>query len=174
MHHSTASHMLNTLTISEARSRLARREISSKELMESCLKRIEQVDSRVKAFLSVDTEDALAQARKADEQLGNGARPEEFPLLGIPVSVKDVMAVKGAPLNCGSKILGKYRSPFDAGAIEKLRAAGAIIFGRLNMDEFAMGSSTENSGFFNTHNPWHLEFTPGGSSGGPAAAIVAD
>jgi aspartyl-tRNA(Asn)/glutamyl-tRNA(Gln) amidotransferase subunit A len=142
--------------------------------MEACLGRIKQVDDRVKAFLSVDGEEALAQADEADRKIAAGAKHAEFPLLGVPLSVKDVLAVKGAPLNCGSKILGQYRSPFDATVVEKLRNAGAIVFGRLNMDEFAMGSSNENSGFWNTHNPWNLDYTPGGSSGGPAAAVAAD
>jgi aspartyl-tRNA(Asn)/glutamyl-tRNA(Gln) amidotransferase subunit A len=95
-------------------------------------------------------------------------------LLGVPIAIKDVIAVKGQPLNCGSAILGKFVSPYDATVIQKLRAAGAIVFGRLNMDEFAMGSSTENSAFKVTRNPWDLSRTPGGSSGGSAAAVVAN
>src|SRR5205814_1318040 len=96
------------------------------------------------------------------------------PLLGVPIAIKDVLAVKGHSLNCCSKILGEFVSPYDATVIEKLRAAGAVVFGRLNMDEFAMGSSTENSAFGTTRNPWDLERIPGGSSGGSAAAVAAN
>ena len=103
-----------------------------------------------------------------------GQTHAQRPLLGVPVGVKDVIAVKGQPLNCGSKILGNFVSPYDATVIEKLKAAGAVVFGRLNMDEFAMGSSTENSAFQITRNPWDTSRIPGGSSGGSAAAVVAD
>src|SRR5205823_6507779 len=118
--------------------------------------------------------DALAQADAADKALRDGATFGERPLLGVPIAIKDVIAVKGQPLNCGSKILGKFISPYDATAIEKLKAAGAVVFGRLNMDEFAMGSSTENSAFHVTRNPWDTSRIPGGSSGGSAAAVAAD
>ncbi|MBC8003141.1 MAG: Asp-tRNA(Asn)/Glu-tRNA(Gln) amidotransferase subunit GatA [Opitutaceae bacterium] len=162
--------MLNQLTISEARDRLTRREVSARELMQSCLDQIQRVDGQVKAFISHDAEDALAQADQADLRIRAG---QGGPLAGIPVAVKDVLSVKGHPLNCGSKILGNYISPYDATVIERLRAAGAIVFGRLNMDEFAMGSSTENSAFHTTRNPWDIARIPGGSSGGSAAAVAA-
>ena len=162
--------MLNQLTISEARVRLTRREISARELTQSCLDQIQRVDGEIKAFISHDAADALAQADRADQQIGSGLGG---PLSGIPIAVKDVLSVKGHPLNCGSKILGNYVSPYDATVIEKLRAAGAIVFGRLNMDEFAMGSSTENSAFQTTRNPWDTTRIPGGSSGGSAAAVAA-
>lgn len=164
--------MLNTLTISELRQKLARREISARELTTGCLERVRAVDERIHAFLSWDEQDALAQADAADKLLAsNGAGK---PLLGIPVGMKDVIAAKGHPLGCGSKILGNFISPYDATVTEKLRAAGAIVFGRLNMDEFAMGSSTENSAFVTTRNPWDTSRIPGGSSGGSAAAVAAD
>jgi aspartyl-tRNA(Asn)/glutamyl-tRNA(Gln) amidotransferase subunit A len=166
--------MLNQLTISELTAKLATRDASAREATQACLDQIKRVDGRIHAFLSLDAADALAQADAADQALAAGATHEERPLLGVPVAIKDVLAVKGQPLNCSSKILGKFVSPYDATAIEKLRAAGAIVFGRLNMDEFAMGSSTENSAFGVTHNPWDTERIPGGSSGGSAASVAAD
>jgi len=166
--------MLNQLTISELAASLARREVSAREVMQSCLDRIARVDGKLHAFISHNDADALAQAEAADRLLAQGNRDASRPLLGVPVAVKDVIAVKNQPLNCGSKILGRFVSPFDASVIEKLKAAGAIVFGRLNMDEFAMGSSTENSAFGVTRNPWDLERIPGGSSGGSAAAVTAD
>ena len=166
--------MLNQLTISELTARLARREVSSREVVQACLDQIKRVDKQIHAFLSHDDTDALAQADAADKLLADSAKAAGKPLLGVPIAVKDVLAVKGQPLNCGSKILGNFVSPYDATAIEKLKAAGAIIFGRLNMDEFAMGSSTENSAFGVTRNPWDTARIPGGSSGGSAAAVAAD
>jgi len=166
--------MLNQLTISELAAKLAGREVSAREAMQSCLDQIARVDGKIHAFISHDAADALAQADAADKLLAQNGHATSCPLLGVPVAVKDVLAVKNQPLNCGSKILGKFISPYDATVIEKLKAAGAIIFGRLNMDEFAMGSSTENSAFGITRNPWDAERIPGGSSGGSAAAVAAD
>lgn len=166
--------MLNQLTICELATRLARRETTARAATRACLDQIEKLDSRVGAFLSLDSADALAQAEAADRALASGITHAQQPLLGIPIAIKDVIAVKGQPLNCASKILDHFIAPYDAAVIEKLRAAGAVVFGRLNMDEFAMGSSTENSGFQVTRNPWDLERIPGGSSGGSAAAVVAD
>jgi len=166
--------MLNQLTISELTAKIAKREVSAREAMQSCLDRIARVDGEIHSFISYDADDALAQADAVDKLIASGTTPADKPLLGVPIGIKDVLAVKNHPLNCGSKILGKFISPYDATVIEKLKAAGAIIFGRLNMDEFAMGSSTENSAFGLTRNPWDTSRIPGGSSGGSAAAVAAD
>ena len=166
--------MLNQLTISELVAKLKRREVSARAATQACLDRIQRVDGQIKAFISYDAADALAQADAADRALASGQVHDDQPLLGVPVGVKDVIAVKGQPLNCGSKILGNFVSPYDATVTEKLKAAGAVVFGRINMDEFAMGSSTENSAFQITTNPWDTSRIPGGSSGGSAAAVAAD
>lgn len=165
--------MLNQLTISQLTEKVARREVSAREVTQACLNRVAKVDETVHAFISYDAADALAQADAIDKEIAGGNNTHR-PLLGIPIGIKDVLAVKNHPLNCGSKILGNFVSPYDATVIEKMKAAGAIIFGRLNMDEFAMGSSTENSAFGLTRNPWDTTRIPGGSSGGSAAAVAAE
>ena len=163
--------MVHSLTINHLIEKLRGGELTSRQIMEACLNRIDSVDGKLNAFISYDVEDALAQADIADKARSEG---QEGPLLGVPVAIKDVIAVRNHPLNCASKILGNYQSPYDATVIKKLREAGAIIFGRVNMDEFAMGSSTENSAFGPSRNPWDIDYTPGGSSGGSAVAVSAD
>ena len=165
--------MLRRLSITDLTARLARREVSAREALDACLEQVDRVDPRVKAFLSIDRDDARAQADAADRELAAGGVPEGRPLLGVPVALKDVLAHRGQPLQCSSRILGDFVSPYDATVVERLRAAGAVVFGRLNMDEFAMGSSTENSAFGTTLNPWDTTRVPGGSSGGCAAAVAA-
>jgi aspartyl-tRNA(Asn)/glutamyl-tRNA(Gln) amidotransferase subunit A len=165
--------MLNQLTISQLAVLLDRREVSAREILDTCLKQIQRIDGRLHAFMSFDAADATAQAEAADQALAAGTTHRQKPLLGIPVGIKDVIAVRDQPLNCGSKILGSFVSPYSATVVEKLKEAGAVVFGRLNMDEFAMGSSTENSAFGVTHNPWDPTRIPGGSSGGSAAAVIA-
>ena len=145
--------------------------VSSVEIVQAFIGRVEAVDDRVKAFNSYDAEDALAQAQASDERRAKGETLGE--LDGIPVGLKDNLAVKDQPLTCSSKILESFISPYDGTCIQKLKANGAVLWGRLNMDEFAMGSSTENSGTHTTSNPWDLERIPGGSSGGSAAAVAA-
>ncbi len=166
--------MLHQLTISELKARLRGREASARETMLACLDQIDRVDGKIHAFLSHDREDALRQADAADALARDPRSFATHPLLGVPVAIKDVLAVRHQPLTCASRILEGFISPYDATVIEKLRAAGAIVFGRLNMDEFAMGSSTENSAWGATRNPWDISRIPGGSSGGSAAAVAAD
>jgi len=158
-------------TITELSAALASGKVTSVEITQAVIDRTAAVDGQVKAFLSYDAEDALAQAKASDERRAAGQALG--PLDGIPVGIKDTLAVKDQPLRCASKMLENYVSPFDATCIAKLREAGAVIWGRLNMDEFAMGSSTENSAYATTANPWNLETIPGGSSGGSAAALAA-
>ncbi|MCH8863865.1 MAG: Asp-tRNA(Asn)/Glu-tRNA(Gln) amidotransferase subunit GatA, partial [Chloroflexi bacterium] len=161
---------LNYLTIHEAHGLLKSRQLSSVELTKACLERISQVDAQVRAFITVTEEPALQQARQADERNAAG---DNNPLSGIPVLVKDVICTRGVRTTCGSKILENFVPPYNATVIEKLNDCGAVIIGKANMDEFAMGSSTENSAFFTTQNPWDAGRVPGGSSGGSAAAVAA-
>jgi len=163
---------LHELTIHELGARLKQREISSVELTESVFARIAATDERVGSYVTLCRENALEEARRADAQLkaGDGASP----LLGIPIALKDIFLTKNIRTTCCSKILGNFVPPYDGTAVAKLKNAGAVLVGKTNMDEFAMGSSTENSAFAVTRNPWNLERVPGGSSGGSAAAVAAD
>jgi aspartyl-tRNA(Asn)/glutamyl-tRNA(Gln) amidotransferase subunit A len=162
---------LYELTIHEALDLLRRREISATELTQAVLERIVDVDNGIKAYITILPETALEEARQADELRAAGA---DGALLGIPLAIKDVICLAGAPTTCGSRILESFIPPYDATVVTRLRQAGAVFLGKTNTDEFAMGSSTENSSFFTTHNPWDLTRVPGGSSGGSAAAISAD
>jgi aspartyl-tRNA(Asn)/glutamyl-tRNA(Gln) amidotransferase subunit A len=164
----TALHEKN---IGEISGMLRGRKCSSVELVRQFVSVIRSKDPAVAAFISLDEEYALEQARMADEELQKGTDKK---LLGIPLAIKDVINVRGQPCTCASKILAGYVSPYDATAIARLRAEGAIFLGRTNMDEFAMGSSTENSSYKPTRNPWDLDRVPGGSSGGSGAAVAAD
>jgi aspartyl-tRNA(Asn)/glutamyl-tRNA(Gln) amidotransferase subunit A len=156
---------LPALGVADLQSLLRRREVSAREVIDALRARIETVDREVDAYLSLDFEAATNEAERANVDL---------PLGGVPIAVKDIISIAGQPCTCASKILRGYRAPYDATVIRKLRAAGAIPFGKTNLDEFAMGSSTENSGIKLTRNPWELSRVPGGSSGGSAAAVAAD
>jgi aspartyl-tRNA(Asn)/glutamyl-tRNA(Gln) amidotransferase subunit A len=162
---------LHALTIEQASGLLKNKEISSVELTRAVLDRIDAVDGKVGAYLTVDADGALSQARTADQRLAAG---NAAPLTGIPLGIKDLMCTRGLRTTCASKILENFVPPYDATVITRLKNAGAVIVGKLNMDEFAMGSTTEHSGFQVTRNPWNLDRIPGGSSGGSAAAVAAD
>ena len=165
---------LYKLGIKEAAKGLAAGEFSSVELTQAVIDRVHEKDGEIGAYLTFDEAGALAAAKAADEKRTNGPDARSSGLLGIPVAIKDLINVKGQPCTCASKILQGYVSPYDATVIKNLKAAGAVCAGRVNMDEFAMGSSTENSGLGVTHNPYDLARVPGGSSGGSAAAVGGD
>jgi aspartyl-tRNA(Asn)/glutamyl-tRNA(Gln) amidotransferase subunit A len=162
---------LHTLTIHELHDVLDKRQVSAREVTEAFYRRIEALDDRIHAYLTLTRELAREQADRADRRRQTG---ESGPLLGIPLAIKDVICTQGVRTTCGSKILHNFVPPYDATVMERLKAAGAIILGKANMDEFAMGSSTEQSAYGITHNPWDLSTIPGGSSGGSAAAVAAD
>lgn len=159
-------------TAHELRDLLRAREISVEDVVKAQYTRIGEIDEKVKAFVTLEEEAALAKARELDHTFGQG---EELPsdLTGIPVAYKDNLCTKGVRTTCSSKMLETYIPPYDATVVERLEKAGTVMLGKTNMDEFAMGSSTENSAFFTTRNPWDLTRVPGGSSGGSAAAVAA-
>jgi aspartyl-tRNA(Asn)/glutamyl-tRNA(Gln) amidotransferase subunit A len=161
---------LTELTIHEMHRRLVARELTSTELTRAFLDRIEATDKKVNAFITVCRESALAQAADADRRIAAGQADK---LTGIPIALKDIFNTEGIRTTCASKILSEYVSPYDATVVAKLKEQGAVILGKLNMDEFAMGSSNENSAFGPVKNPWDLETVPGGSSGGSAASVAA-
>lgn len=157
-------------TLTELRNALRRGEITSVAATQAMLDRIVALDNELKSYLTITDELALEQAAAADRRRAQG---EDGALLGVPIAVKDIICVAGAPTTAGSKILDGFIPPYDAFVVQKLKEAGAVILGKTNTDEFAMGSSTENSAYFTTRNPWDLARVPGGSSGGSAAAVAA-
>src|SRR6266516_1406664 len=162
---------LHELSIQQAHELLSSRNISSEELTRAYLERIQRLDPQIKSYVTVSEEFALEQARTADQriQTGEGLAP----LTSIPYSAKDSISTRGVNTTCSSKILENYKPFYDSTAIKKLRSTNSVLLGKNNMDEFGMGSSTENSGFFTTRNPWNVDHVPGGSSGGSAAAVAA-
>ncbi len=158
------------LTITQAHELLNKREISSAELTRAVLERITRVEPQVGAFITVTPEAALKQAEAADRRIATG---QILPLTGIPLAIKDIISTKGIRTTCASRILEHYVPPYDATVITRLRDLDAVMVGKVNLDEFAMGSSTENSALQVTRNPWNPDYIPGGSSGGPAAAVAA-
>ena len=162
---------LHELSIHETHQLLSGREISSEELTRAYLERIHRLDPQIKSYVTISEELALEQAREADQRIriGEGLTP----LTGIPYSAKDSISTRGIHTTCSSKIIENYKPFYDSTAIKKLKSTNAVLLGKNNMDEFGMGSSTENSGFFTTPNPWNFDYVPGGSSGGSAAAVAA-
>ncbi len=167
---------LEELSAVELGKRLAKRELSSREVTQYFIDRIEQQNPSVNAFVRVDPDVALADAEQVDKRLDEAARggqPLASTLAGVPISLKDILCVKGIPTTCGSRMLENYRPPYNSTVVERLRAAGLVLLGKTNLDEFAMGGSTETSMFGATRNPWNTQLTAGGSSGGAAVSVAA-
>ena len=162
---------LYELSIQEAHKLISSRKISSGELTRAYLERIQRVDPQIKSYVTVSEEIAIEQAREADRLIKSSE--SLTPLTGIPYSAKDSISTRGVNTTCSSKILEHYEPFYDSTAIRKLKSTSAVLLGKNNMDEFGMGSSTENSGFFTTRNPWNFDHVPGGSSGGSASAVAA-
>jgi len=162
---------LHRLTIHESHALLKEKKVSSVELTQAVLKYLESVDSKIRSCMRITADHALKSAAAADRAIAKGRCS---PLTGVPAIIKDNMCTRGITTTCSSKMLENFVPPYDAHVIEKLNSVNAVMAGKANMDEFAMGSSTENSAFFTTHNPWNLDCVPGGSSGGSAAAVAAD
>jgi len=160
------------LTIHELHNLLVEKEVTSREVTEAIYRRIREVDGKIRAYLMLTEEEALRQAGRVDHKIAKGERIGD--LAGVPIGLKDILCTKGIRTTCASRILENYVPFYDGSVVKKLKENDAVILGKLNMDEFAMGSSTENSGYQITHNPWDLERIPGGSSGGSAAAVAAD
>ncbi len=161
---------MHQLTLAEITRALAAKEFSSTEITQHLLQRIKQLDPQLNSFITLSEDSALAQAKQADQRLAAG---EEGPLLGAPLAHKDLFCTQGVKTSCASKMLDNFIAPYNATVVEKLNAAGTVSLGKLNMDEFAMGSSNETSFYGSVKNPWNLEHVPGGSSGGSAAAVAA-
>jgi len=163
---------IHELTIHELHDLLIKKEVTSREVTEALYQRIKEVDGKIKAYLILTEEEAFGQANQVDRKIGKGEKIGD--LAGVPIGLKDILCTKGIRTTCGSKILGNYVPFYDGTVVRRLKERDAVMLGKLNMDEFAMGSSTENSGFQITRNPWNLDRIPGGSSGGSAAAVAAD
>lgn len=163
---------LYELTVHELTDKLEKGEITSEEVVKSYFDRIKEKDGSIQAYITTLEEQAIAKAKQVDSKRKAGEKLGKF--AGIPIGIKDNMCITGTRTTCSSKMLENFVAPYDATVIEKLNSEDMIYLGKLNMDEFAMGSSTETSALFKTHNPWDLSRVPGGSSGGSAAAVSAD